>query len=283
MTVCVSVKVSDCIVFAADSASTVVQTMSDGQQIENIYRHGNKVYNLFRGLPLCAMTCGLGNIGRNSIGELSKELRLRLMGDGDDLYVNRGQYSVQEVAEKARGFLFAKYDAQPQKPESHHRLEFYVGGYGSSNESGEVWQIVIEDGAAPDPVLMAGADDDFGLNWSGQPEAISRLVLGYGSGLVDALRQGGADDAAISGVLQSIRSQPGRIIINGSMPVQDAIDLADFLVDTTKKFVRFLPGSEIVGGDTDICAVTRFEGFRWIKRKHFYDERLNRERNGHVG
>jgi hypothetical protein len=59
------------------------------------------------------------------------------------------------------------------------------------------------------------------------------------------------------------------------MPVQDAIDLADFLVETTKRFVRFLPGADTVGGDTDIAVVTKHEGFKWVQRKHFFNTNLN--------
>ncbi|SDA24999.1 hypothetical protein SAMN02799622_03530 [Methylobacterium sp. UNC378MF] len=60
-----------------------------------------------------------------------------------------------------------------------------------------------------------------------------------------------------------------------TMPVRDAIDLADFLVETTKRYFRFLPGADIVGGDTDVAVVTRYEGFKWIRRKHFYPASLN--------
>ena len=61
-----------------------------------------------------------------------------------------------------------------------------------------------------------------------------------------------------------------------TMPVQDAIELAElFLTETTKSFYRFLPGADIVGGDTDIAVVTRHEGFKWIKRKHYYPAELN--------
>jgi hypothetical protein len=49
------------------------------------------------------------------------------------------------------------------------------------------------------------------------------------------------------------------------MPIQDAIDLARFLVETTIGFIRstvFLPKS--VGGVVEIAAITKHEGFRWV-------------------
>ena len=75
MTICVAVKVHDCLVFAADSALSLVE----GGETVNVYSHGNKVFNLiFKGLPVCAMFCGMGNIGRSSISSLAKELEAQL-------------------------------------------------------------------------------------------------------------------------------------------------------------------------------------------------------------
>ena len=53
MTVCVAVKVHDCIVFAADSASSMTITPPDGVPVvKNVWKHGLKVFNLHRDLPI---------------------------------------------------------------------------------------------------------------------------------------------------------------------------------------------------------------------------------------
>lgn len=67
-------------------------------------------------------------------------------------------------------------------------------------------------------------------------------------------------------------------LIAPPMPIQDAIDLAEFLVDLTIKFSRFMPGASTVGGPIDIAAITKHEGFRWIKRKHYYSVAVNPRR-----
>ena len=59
------------------------------------------------------------------------------------------------------------------------------------------------------------------------------------------------------------------------MPIQDAIDLAEFFVDTTAMFTRFKRGAGTVGGPTESAAITKHEGFKWVRRKHYYDEALN--------
>ena len=64
-------------------------------------------------------------------------------------------------------------------------------------------------------------------------------------------------------------------VITPAMPIKDAIDLAEFLVDLTEKFVRFSPGAQTVGGPIEIAAITEHEGFKWIKRKHYYDKSFN--------
>jgi len=61
------------------------------------------------------------------------------------------------------------------------------------------------------------------------------------------------------------------------MPIQDAIDLAGFLVHAAIAFSRFLPGMQIVGGPIEIAAITKHKGFKWISRKHYYDYALNQE------
>ena len=61
-------------------------------------------------------------------------------------------------------------------------------------------------------------------------------------------------------------------LIHDAMPIQDAIDLAKFLVDLTKNFVRFNPGAQVVGGPVDIAAITKHEGFKWVNRKQYYSK-----------
>ena len=59
------------------------------------------------------------------------------------------------------------------------------------------------------------------------------------------------------------------------MPIQDAIDLAEFFVDTTSHLAKFKRGSATVGGPTESAAITKHEGFRWIHRKHYFNNELN--------
>jgi hypothetical protein len=277
VTICVGVQVNECLVFAADSAVTLFYGPDHrGSPVINVLPHGNKLFNLHRDLPIAAMTCGLGNIGPASIAYLAKELRLLLMGNkgGDDYALDAASYTIQEVAVKSRKFLFEKEFAElAEKPAAE--MSFYVGGYSSDANAPEHWLIKIdENGACPDPICLAGQGATM-VSWGGQPEAIYRLVMGVGSNHREALASSGLTREQVDAASLSLTRNMQAPLFHAAMPVQDAIDLANFFVETTKRFVRFLPGADTVGGDTDVAVVTKHEGFKWVQRKHFFNTTLN--------
>lgn len=278
MTICVAVKVHDCLVFAADSATSLVGTDQDGRpSIVNVYAHGNKVFNLVKGQPIAAMTCGAGNVGRSSISSLAKELRRRLSKPVDQGGLDPLTYTMEEVANRARALLFDETYLQIDPvPAGGASLEFWIGGYGADRQDAELWKIVIDNGTCAAPQPQMSGEDSF-VVWSGQPEALNRLLLGFSGGVVEALTAGGLEAAKIGPVEALMRSHTATPLVSAPMPIGDAIALADFLVDVTKKYVHFRDGADTVGGDTDIATVTRYEGFKWIQRKHFYPRSLNME------
>jgi hypothetical protein len=129
MTVCVAVSVDDGIVFAADSAATLLTVDENGRSaVANVYRHGNKVFNLCRGLPICAMTAGMGSIGRAPIHALAKDFRQRL-APGQEYAIDPANYSIEKIATDARKFLFEdRYQKLVAPPPPPHSLEFWIGG-----------------------------------------------------------------------------------------------------------------------------------------------------------
>lgn len=275
MTICVAVKVHDCIVFAADSASSLVENSGGRPLIANVYAHGNKVFNLKKGLPIAAMTCGMGNIGPVSISTLTKDLRERFCSDDADWAIDPDSYTIERVAELSRRFFFEEhYEALPDKPAGDHEFQFWIGGNGAGEMHGEIWRIKIVNGKCDPPECLA-TQDQFDVLFDGQPEAINRIVLGYSQFLPKALLEIGLPPERLDSVLSHIETHTLAPLIAPAMPVQDAVALADFLVETTKGYVRFLPGADTVGGDTDICVVTKHEGFKWVRRKHYFDRVLN--------
>lgn len=281
MTVCVAIKVHDCIVFSADSASTLTATDENGNQsVLNVYNNADKVFNLHRNLPLCAMTCGMGHIGGRSISSLAKELRQDLMSGEEKL--TKSTYTVQQVAEQAQKFFQEKYNTDPQPSSPSDFFEFWVGGYGSDHEHGEIWKVSIRGGEMQEVEQICKPEVSSSIYWGGQGEAIARLVLGMDPQLIDVLVDKGIKENLAVELFDTGRGAMEAPLVSPGMPTIDTIRLARFLVQTTIGYFSFKFGSDIVGGVADIATVTKFEGFKWIERKHFYPENLNRENTGHV-
>ncbi len=285
MTVCVSVVVNDCMVFAADSAATLVNTNIEtgASEVLNVYQNGDKVFNLFKGLPICAMTCGMGNIGQMSIATLAKELRRRMMNGHENWSLDCKNYTLEQVAILARKLIFEeKFSSLQPAPPAPHSMEFWIGGYSSDFDAGhELWKISIINGECPEPELLAGGEV-IGLFYGGQPGPIHRLLHGFDHSLPSHFLEAGMSEDNARGLINFLGTKLSTQLAQPTMPVRDAIELADFLVETTKRYFRFLPGADIVGGEVDIAVVTKYEGFKWIKRKHFYSTELNPRETGHA-
>ena len=283
MTVCVSVKVHDCLVFSADSASSLVGADGAGQpKVYNVYDHGNKVFNLYKGKPIAAMTCGMGHIGSASIGNLAKDFRRIITTGIGGNAVDPDNYTIEELAIRAKEFFEQRFAAIQPPPANPNLLEFWVGGYGSNCDNAELWKLTLQNGVMLDPELVADKDQDGHIAWGGQPQAIDRLILGYDRAMGDALVAAGLPQATVEPLLDQVRQRLQTPLVHSAMPVQDAINLADFMVDLTKRYFRFLPEADIVGGATDIATVTKHEGFKWIRRKHYYPVELNPRETDHV-
>ena len=281
MTVCVAVCVHDGIVFAADSATSLVGVDGAGRSIvERVYRYGNKVFNLDKRLPIVAMTAGLGAIGNAPIHSLAKDFR-RELKSGGAYKIDPDNYKLSDIVDKARDFLFEKKYRTGPTIAGDHELQFWVGGYSSGSDVHELYRITISNGNcdAPETLCTGGHCDIF---WGGQPDAINRILVGWDQSLVESLRLVGVPDDQMPALLAHIRTRTTAPLMHPGMPMQDAIELGDFLVETTKGFVRFLPGADTVGGETDIAVVTRHERFKWIKRKHYYPWKLNKLETNHV-
>ncbi|WP_426954227.1 hypothetical protein [Muricoccus radiodurans] len=258
MTIIVSVKINDGVVLAADSAGT----MASGQ----IYAHANKITNLYEGLPIGAMSTGAGGIANESVETLLKDLRRRLTGldrDHADWRLDPAAYTLEEVAQRLRAFVFEEKVLASTEGTS---LQLRVCGYSAGRPLAEVWEVNITDRACPAPRCIMG-EEGFGVLWDGQYEALNRLILGTGYEIGAALARHGIPEDQAPALQANLVGDLYATLSAPAMPIQDAIDLARFLVETTIGFVRFavfLPKS--VGGAVQIAAITKHEGFRWVQR-----------------
>lgn len=281
MTIAISVKVHDGVVLGADSASTLMARSPDGSTgVLGVYNHANKIVNLHKGLPLGVVTWGAGAIGSISMTTLFKDFRAILTGEKQESLnrpwkIDPAQYSIADVAEQLKTYVVERYAPEfsdwPEPP----YLGMIVAGYSSDGSNAEVYQIDIE-GPGAAQMVEKHPGDEGGLTAAGMPNAISRLIFGVDPSLpqvfVDAL--GSPVEQALAAV-ELIKQHLSLPVIQPAMPVQDAIDLAHFLVDLTIKTAHFVPGPDTVGGAIEIAAITKHEGFKWVSRKHYFDRTYN--------
>ena len=274
MTIAMSMKVNDGIVLAADSASTIMAQTPHGVGVINIYDKANKIFNLRKGLPIGAITWGSGSIGHASISTLVKDFR-KLITLDEEWKIEINNYTIEDVANKFKKFIFdINYVNEFQSWKDKPNLGFMIVGYSSGETLAEEWKIDILNGQCKGPYLLRKREK-VGITWNGEPEAITRLYLGFGTAMPRILKESGLEDNKIDEIMQLCRTKLTVPMVTPPMPIQDAIDLAEFLVETTVKFSKFAPGAPTVGGPIEIAAITKHEGFKWIKRKHYFDVKLN--------
>ena len=278
VTVAVMVKVHDGIVLATDSATTF--KLDDGSA--QVYNHADKIFNLHRGLPIAAMTWGLGSVGPASISTVAKDLRRRFMGlepDYDGWKLDEDSHTVKGVAERLAELFHEglaevneKLVAAGQDELPDSCLGMLVAGYSAGEAQAEAWLLVL-DGKAddpPSPTLVAEPNQAGWLAY-GQPNALYRLFYGYDQDLLTGLQGLLPAHLPVEKLLQDQMRSP----IFEAMPFPDAIALARYFVEVVEGYAHFLPGPDIVGGKIEVAGINPHERFKWISRKHYYSPELN--------
>lgn len=283
MSIGILINVHDGIVLAADSASTLTLMQTGPVQNQqgpvaiNVYNNANKIANLYKGQPIGCVAYGSGSIGSASISTLLKDFRERLthgMENGFSIH----SYTMEDVAKRLSDFLM-RHVQQLGPNEPKPTLGIMVSGYSAGKSLGEGWLLAIENGVAKKPHLLR-PEGDVGITWGGEGESIARLVLGFSQGLPQVLASlikpppSPTDLEQLTALLRNKLQAP---LVFAPMPIQDAIDLAEWLVHTASMFSRFIPGASSVGGPIESAAITKHEGFKWIRRKHYYDKEFNPE------
>ena len=268
MSIIVSVKINDGIVMGADSATMFFKPTGEALQS---YENANKIVNLVKGLPIGVMTCGSGGIGNASIDTLLKDLRAELSESGPHPLDSRN-YTIEEITTRVRDF----FDARAAAIDFKALLILRVGGYSSGRALPELWHVGLNDGIIYGPLSVQN-EEEMGLRWNGEEEALTRLITGVSLGLGNAVvKEGVLTQEQINEAMPKLYPYISESLIMTAAPIQDAIDLARFMVETTKGFVRFSTNRQkTVGGAVEIAAITKHEGFKWVQRKHFYPYELN--------
>lgn len=280
MTIAVSIKVNDGIVLATDSASTLLAKNPSGVfGVINVYENANKIFNLHKELPVGIITWGSGSIGKASLATLIKDFRKMIMGKDPDYQkwgIDIESYNIENISKKFKEFIYDEHYKKAFKDsEQKPTIGFLVAGYSSGERMAEEWRLEINSKGECLGPYQAREKERCGLSWNGEPEAITRLYFGFSNGLPTVLKKSGIPDEKIKEIIENCRKELCAPMVFDPMPIQDVIDLAIFLVDTTKNFLRFIPGAPTVGGPIEVAAITKHEGYKWVARKFYYEQKYN--------
>jgi hypothetical protein len=290
MTIAISVRVGEGLVYAADSTSSFFET--DGptgrQFLAQSFHHAQKVMQL-ADLPVGIMTFGLGSIGARNLESMVAEFEAKIL---PTLIDEGGSYQVSDIATNLKTFLGDKYDGvwePPQQlplpapsvvvgdgaetPEAEDAapvidnrpvMGVVIGGYSDAAFEPEEYLLLFP--SRDQQETRPPGSSPFGVRWWGQTEPVSRLVLGVDLGLFDWMRENGVPEDALPDIANQLRSRfEWRIVFDG-MPLQDAIDLVSYLANVTIGHSRFVVGPPVCGGHVDVATITH-RGFNWIRQK----------------
>jgi hypothetical protein len=282
MSIAVVITVHDGLVIAADSAASLTM-IGPSTGIAKVYNNANKIFNLFKGKPIGCVVYGTGSIGNASMATLIKDLRSLLMNEGtaEELGFDAESFTMEDIAKILTKFLgeeCEKIAGQPALLTTD--IGILVGGYSTNSSFGELWSIGIQKGQTKEPVRLR-AENDAGLNWGGASEIVQRIVIGYSPNLFPVLSDLNTPKKTAEELFSELNpllsAKLQAPLVFAPMPIQDAIELAEFLVHASIMYSRFIPGMQIVGGPIEVAAITKHEGFKWISRKYYYDRNLNPE------
>ena len=259
MTIAISMKINDCLILATDSSSTIFGKNEIGiDEVHHTYFTADKLFNLKKGSPIGVMTWGEGTINNESISNLVKDYGIN---SDDEEYI-----SVMDTAKSFKKFL-------EEKIMDNVTLGFLLAGYSKKGHQ-EIIMINISDGKIEEPVEL-NKEDPLAVLWFGDTSFITRFLLGFDERLSDILKDKGLSDEIIEEIMDSCKNNLQLPLGVPTMPIQDAIELVQFLAEISVKSSKFASGAQVIGGPIDIAIITRYDGFKWINRKYYYNQKLN--------
>lgn len=258
MTVLVSVKINDGVVMATDSASSFASGM--------IYNSSRKIIHLREDIPVAAMVTGAGGIGNESVATLLKDLRKRFAGSVpgyEGWTIHQDSYDIQGIAVRLRQFLYEE-KAVPHGSTTWTKVR--ICGYSARRPLPEIWEVNMMGDSCPPPSCIQD-EQDFGLRWDGEYEALDRLVFGLGTRFNECAVKHGMNKEDVVKLREKLVPELYELLFVEAMPLQDAVDLARYLVETTIGFVKFsVSRPKLVGGPIEIAVISKHEGFQWMQR-----------------
>jgi hypothetical protein len=274
MSVVIVVKVSEGLVLAADSAATLTGRIlqPDGvtqDAVLQIFNNAKKLLQIGSDFPIGVLTWGQAFIGPRTIESLVSEWQYTEGWESIESFRKRfpdKKYTVENCAKDLHRHLAVKHKEEfgSLPPNEQPGLGIVVAGYSELGFFPEVWRFVL-----PYDVIITNSrpdidgKPDFGASWFGIVEPIIRLHYGRDERAIGIISEKyNIPVAELNEILAPLQYQ----IPFAQMPLQDAIDYANYMINLVIGRFRFVIGPELCGGKVDLAAITQRE-FTWISRK----------------
>jgi hypothetical protein len=208
------------------------------------------------------------------------------------------QPTVHAVATELGRFIAPRYNAVdwgPQVPTPPGvvvpwppTLSIVIGGYSPENFFPEVFEVAFPAGNVNQKHPIPGAPEGSpSISWWGVGVSLNRLLLGFDLAELngahqlltqhpEVLRNAGvrvpegdltgipAPNACLGPLMELAKM---RVVLD-YMPLQEAVEFAEYLGQVAIGYSKFSAGVQIVGGELDVLAIQP-EGLSWYKRKEF--------------
>jgi hypothetical protein len=263
VTIVAAVKSRDCLVIGTDSMSQVIGIGANGlMQVLKGYSNATKLFQLGT-LPIAIATWGAGNVGSLSVGGLVSEFQSQVTPGAN----------IQTIAQDLATFIQTSYTTAfpstsppglppPPQPSPLPTLGFFIGGYSGNQPLAELWEVRF-----PGPtVTVVRNPQDFGANWRGIEIPFTRLHFGADPRIGGILTQAGVAAPVIQQVTTGFQSP----VIFDSMPIQDAIGYAEYILRTTIGFTTYEIGPPLCGEPIQVAAIVRRRGYVWVHEPKFH-------------
>jgi hypothetical protein len=275
MSVVIVVKVSEGLVLAADSASTLHGRIEGPQGIQErilkTYYSARKLLQIGN-FPIGVLTWGQAYVGARTVESLVREWEYNNHWQSQEEYKkehsSEDTFKVHECAEGLREHLARAHSEEfgNLSLEKRPPLGMLVAGYSEREFFPEIWRFALpfdSDGGVHDQRPDREGKPDFGASWFGLIEPIVRLHWGRDDAVIKIISEKfGIPEQDIYDALLPLQYQ----VPFGVMPLQDAIEYANYMLNVAIGRYRFVLGPELCGGQIEIAAITQRE-FNWISRK----------------
>jgi len=272
MSVVIAVKVSEGLVLAADSASTlqgrVAGPQGEQQGILKTYTNARKLLQI-GDFPIGILTWGQAFIGPRTLESHVREWEHKNNWQDQTAYkklVNK-PISVGKCAESLHRHLVSVYNDEFGKlpKEQQPGIGILVSGYSEGEFFPAIWRFVlpIESDQIHNQRPDVNGKPDFGASWYGLTEPLIRLHWGRDDLVLKIISE------KFNIPLDVIQKELAPLqypIPFGGMPLQDAIEYAYYMISVAIGRFRFVIGPELCGGKVDLAVITQGR-FHWISQK----------------